>query len=304
MVAEGAFRGVGDTRTPLLASTTAAVINVVLDPILIFMLGYGVSGAAAATAIAQYGAVAVYAYFLARRNMLPKLRDRRPASLVKQDNLTNRYTSKPIQILCSILSANFAMLTKQGATVFFYSYAAALATRMGSDHVAAHQVGLSIWLLFTFGLDAASVSGQVLMSQTMAEHNLPKVKSLIQYMVTWAISQGVVSMAGMMLVNQVLVPRHAFTNDPLVQRHLVKMIPLFILPQVLVSLVLVLESMVVGGKQFQWMAVGTGLCTLLAATRMGTATNVESIWSQGFITLFQARLVSALLGLGVVLVVS
>jgi hypothetical protein len=100
------------------------------------------------------------------------------------------------------------------------------------------------------------------------------------------------------------VPRHAFTNDPLVQRHLVEMIPLFILPQVLVSLVLVLESMVVGGKQFQWMAVGTGLCTLLAATRMGTATNVESIWSQGFITLFQARLVSALLGLGVVLVVS
>ena len=35
-VSEGAFRGYCDTRTPLLASLTAAVTNAVFDPLLMF----------------------------------------------------------------------------------------------------------------------------------------------------------------------------------------------------------------------------------------------------------------------------
>ena len=50
----GAYRGLLDTRTPLLVSGAANFVNLVLDPILIFGLGpvpaFGVAGAAAATA--------------------------------------------------------------------------------------------------------------------------------------------------------------------------------------------------------------------------------------------------------------
>ena len=60
VVAEGAFRGYGDTKIPLLASLVAACINFILDPILMFrpgdgsgipgLFGWGTRGAAAAIA--------------------------------------------------------------------------------------------------------------------------------------------------------------------------------------------------------------------------------------------------------------
>ena len=52
----------------------AALINLVLDPILMFPLGLGVTGAAAATALSQFGAAAVYAFFLNKKKMLPARR--------------------------------------------------------------------------------------------------------------------------------------------------------------------------------------------------------------------------------------
>jgi Na+-driven multidrug efflux pump len=39
VVAEGAFRGNGDSKTPLVASCVAALINLVLDPILMLSIG-------------------------------------------------------------------------------------------------------------------------------------------------------------------------------------------------------------------------------------------------------------------------
>ncbi|MCI8852858.1 MAG: MATE family efflux transporter [Lachnospiraceae bacterium] len=47
------LRAVGDSRTPLLAMTTAAVTNVVLDWIVVFEFGWGIAGAAGATVFSQ-----------------------------------------------------------------------------------------------------------------------------------------------------------------------------------------------------------------------------------------------------------
>jgi MATE family multidrug resistance protein len=49
----GAFRGHKDTRTPLKVALGVNLINLVLDPILIFSAGWGLEGAAVATVVAQ-----------------------------------------------------------------------------------------------------------------------------------------------------------------------------------------------------------------------------------------------------------
>jgi len=49
----GACRGLGDARSPMLASVLTTVVNVALDPLLIFGLGWGCGGAAVATVAAQ-----------------------------------------------------------------------------------------------------------------------------------------------------------------------------------------------------------------------------------------------------------
>ena len=47
------LRAVGDSRTPLKAMTAAAVSNIILDCIAVFLLRWGIAGAAGATVIAQ-----------------------------------------------------------------------------------------------------------------------------------------------------------------------------------------------------------------------------------------------------------
>ena len=54
LVVNGIFRGLGDTRTPLIYSLLFTGLNAILDPIFIFSLHFGASGAAAGTALAQY----------------------------------------------------------------------------------------------------------------------------------------------------------------------------------------------------------------------------------------------------------
>ncbi|XP_059281258.1 protein DETOXIFICATION 43-like [Lycium ferocissimum] len=50
---QGVFRGFKDTRTPLYATVAGDLTNIVLDPIFIFVLRWGVSGAAVAHVLSQ-----------------------------------------------------------------------------------------------------------------------------------------------------------------------------------------------------------------------------------------------------------
>ncbi len=47
------LRAVGDSRTPLIAMVTAALANIILDCVAVFLLHWGIAGAAGATVVAQ-----------------------------------------------------------------------------------------------------------------------------------------------------------------------------------------------------------------------------------------------------------
>ena len=64
------FRGVGDSRTPLLAVGIACVINIVGDLLLVAGFGMGTAGAAIATVAAQAGSV-ILSLVIIRRRELP-----------------------------------------------------------------------------------------------------------------------------------------------------------------------------------------------------------------------------------------
>lgn len=70
LVGFSAFRGVLDTVTPVKISLFANIFNAILDPILIFSAGWGVTGAAVATLAAEVVSAIVYIRLLFQRNML------------------------------------------------------------------------------------------------------------------------------------------------------------------------------------------------------------------------------------------
>ncbi|MGB7295438.1 MAG: MATE family efflux transporter [Candidatus Aminicenantales bacterium] len=64
------FAAQGDTRTPMIVQSSALLLNVILDPVFIYVLGYGVRGAAIATVIALTASLTLYVYFIRTRSYL------------------------------------------------------------------------------------------------------------------------------------------------------------------------------------------------------------------------------------------
>lgn len=279
VVAEGAFRGNGDNRTPLIASSVAAGINLLLDPLLMFPLGMGMAGAAVATAISQVCAFGLYGWRLWKRKLLPQAQD-----AIVRINVPN--------VIKSILGANAAMLAKNFSMLVFYTSATAVATRMGPAHIATHQVCLSLFWLTTMWLDSGTVSAQILMSRNLNDPST--AKSLMKYMTKFALVQGLVFSAGLVAVRR-YIPS-IFTTDPTIIEYIGKCLPHVAIQQTIVSVCLVWEGLVVGGNQFRYMAMGTAACTMGGLWQMSRATSVVDIWACTVNAFFCMRLISALLG--------
>jgi putative MATE family efflux protein len=64
------FSAQGDTKTPMKMQVTSLAVNIVLDPIFIYVLGFGVKGAAIATSIAFWVGFFIGIYFLFRKSYL------------------------------------------------------------------------------------------------------------------------------------------------------------------------------------------------------------------------------------------
>ncbi|OYT27392.1 MAG: hypothetical protein B6U97_01680 [Candidatus Altiarchaeales archaeon ex4484_96] len=66
-VGNSILRGEGDMITPMKVIGSAALLNIILDPILIFGLGLGVKGAALATALSRFYAMVFILYYIHSR---------------------------------------------------------------------------------------------------------------------------------------------------------------------------------------------------------------------------------------------
>lgn len=66
---QGIFRGLGDTEAPLLATILSNLVNVILEPLFIFQLGWGVQGAAGAISVAQFVSLGALLLLLRQRGI-------------------------------------------------------------------------------------------------------------------------------------------------------------------------------------------------------------------------------------------
>jgi putative MATE family efflux protein len=72
MCAANAARALGDARRSMYATLTGSAVNAVLDPILIFGLGWGIEGAAAASVVSRFVMMAIAFHAIFRVHRLPQ----------------------------------------------------------------------------------------------------------------------------------------------------------------------------------------------------------------------------------------
>lgn len=176
LAGHGAFRGHHDTRTPLFVALLVNGVNLILDPLFIFIFGWGLNGAAVATVLAQWLGAVVFLRLLASRSMVSRPRDVQSA----------------LPTLLSLGKDGALVSVRTGALLVAFTVAASKATRLGSEEIAAHQVVAQVWLLAAMIADAFAIAGQVMVGDAVGKGDEKEINSVSASLMAWGVGVGLI----------------------------------------------------------------------------------------------------------------
>ncbi|HZM29214.1 MAG TPA: MATE family efflux transporter [Acidimicrobiales bacterium] len=193
----GYLRGLQDTRTPLVVATGTAVLNLVLEVVLIYGFDQGIGASALSTVVAQTLAAAVYLGMIGRAaRRLGVDTGPHPASLR------------------SLVRVGRDLLIRTAALRAALVVATAVAARLGTIDLAAQQVAMEIWSALAFGLDAVAIAGQAMVGRALGAGDGEGARGAGRRMIEWGVVLGVAAGVAVLATRTVL-PR-VFTDDPAV----------------------------------------------------------------------------------------
>jgi putative MATE family efflux protein len=258
----GAFRGHKDTRTPLLIAVGINLVNLVLDPLLIFVAGWGLAGAAWATVAAQGVGAVWFLILISRRDMA-----RVPRSL-----------AETLPALVTLGRKGILLIIRSAFLLTAFAFAAASATRIGVAHIAAHQLVAQAFILATMVADSLEISGQALVGEATGGRDRAVIRALTRRLLGWGMVVGV-GLLVLVGLGRHLLPLIA--SDPAVADLAVGAAGVAAVLLPLGTLVFVADGIFIGLLSPGTMAVSTGAgsvaaVALMAATPLGSSLN--GIW--------------------------
>lgn len=266
LVGHGAFRGYQDTRTPLSVTLGLNLVNLVLDPLLIFSLGWGVAGAAWATVAAQwFGAIwfSVLFFWTRRRDL--------GISLGRFD-----WTA-----LGPLFKAGGAMIVRNIALLGALTAATIVAARIGTAEVAAHQIAIRLWIFLALVLDALAIAGQALVGKELGRNREDTARAVSNRLALLGTVFGVL----LSVLLTILSPWLGlwFTADNAVLAAFASILPFVILMQPLNGLVFVWDGVIIGAASFRYFAWSTAAAavSMIGSLIVVAATGAElvGVWT-------------------------
>ena len=249
MAGHGIFRGFQDTKTPLYITLVLNLINLILDPIFIFVLDWGLAGAAWATLIAQwFGAGAFLFLFLVKR------RKQLQVPLVWP-----RWLS-----LMPLLKVGGALIIRTLALAGTLLVATGVATRLGTESIAAHNVALQLWLFLALVIDALAIASQALISKYHALGQSAAARRIAARLLWLGLWLGLLLMSGFFLGRDTLAT--LFTNDQQVLAQVGKIFIFVAVMQPLNALVFVWDGIFMGKEDFRFLALAMVISAGVAIT--------------------------------------
>ncbi|XP_074588276.1 protein DETOXIFICATION 42-like isoform X2 [Curcuma longa] len=240
---QGVFRGFKDTKTPLYATVAGDAINIVLDPIFIFFLRLGVSGAAIAHVISQYLIAVILLWRLLRQvDILPP-------------------GVKDLQF-SRFLKSGFLLLLRVIAATFCVTLAASMAAREGSVPMAAFQICLQIWLASSLLADGLAVAGQAVLASAFARNDHTRAISSASRVLQWGMVLGLVLCV--ILGTGLQYASRLFTKDTEVLQLIHTGIPFVALTQPINALAFVFDGVNYGASDFAYSAYSMILVAIVS----------------------------------------
>ena len=215
--------GEGDMKTPMIITVIGTVLNIILDPIFIFVLGYGVAGAAIATVISQAVVFSIFLYLLL-------IREHTYVTFRMRDFLFSKHII--IDIIKVGIPASMAMVIMSiGQAVFnkiLVSYSA--------YSVAAYQIAGRVETVLFLPIIAIATSLTTLVGMFYGAKDFPNVKLIIKY----GMSRSVVATIIGSIIIYILAPFavNVFSNEPEIQQTAVTYLRLilFIYPLIAIAM--------------------------------------------------------------------
>ncbi|URD83693.1 Zn-finger in Ran binding protein [Musa troglodytarum] len=171
LAAQGTFRGFMDTKTPLYAIGAGSLLNAILDPILIFLFGLGVGGAAIATVISEYMIAGI---------LLWKLNEK----IILSPNINGEGMSLYLKSVGLLVGRTIAVLITM-------TISTSMAAREGPVAMAGHQICLQVWLAISLLNDALALAGQALLASEYTRKNYVQARLVIYRVIQIGAATGI-----------------------------------------------------------------------------------------------------------------
>jgi putative MATE family efflux protein len=228
----GIFRGLQNTYYPMLIAITGAVVNILLDVLLV----YGVAdvfsplylkGAAIASVLAQLLMAALATYFLLKKTQIP----------LKLTRPVNKELPKFLNMIGHLIIRTLALNT----ALYF---AARFATGYGNAYIAAYTIAINLWFFAAFAVDGYSSAGNILSGKLFGAKNYHLLLQLSNQLIKYALIVGIVmGIIGGLLYTPI---GHAFTNDRAVLEHFFDIFWIVLLMQPFCALAFVFDGIFKG----------------------------------------------------------
>ncbi len=248
-VGHGAFRGVSDTRTPLVLTIAANLLNGALDVVLVFGFGMGLAGAAWATVAAEICTAFAFV-LLARRAGLPLAGHGLPSATE----------------LKALVSVSRDLFLRTGGLLLGLLAVTSAAARAGAVTLAAHQVLWQVWITVTLLMDGFAIAAQALVGTALGAGDVGEARAAARATSAWGIGGGV-AVAGALLLLDDVVPR-LLTNEPNVLLAVASAWWLAVGGHALNGWLFVLDGVFMGAADFAYLRTWT---LVAAATGAGLA---------------------------------
>ena len=266
----GYLRGLQDTRTTLVIAVAANVFNLLIEVVFVYGLDLGIAGSAWGTVIAQYGAALAYIAVTARN--------------VRREHASVRPQAAGIRATASV---GGRVVVRTGSLLAAFLAATAIASRIGDDDVAAHQIAFQVFLFLGLSLDAIAIAGQAMIGRFLGADNAVEARAAARRMIEWGVVVGVVFGVLLALLRPAIVP--LFSPDPDVQALALQVLVIVAAMQPLNAVVFVLDGILIGAGDVTYLAVAMLVATLGVFAPAAVAVLVLDgglLWLWGALTLW------------------